>query len=374
MGQIFISHVEENADVALGIADGLEEAGYGTWCYERDALPGPSYLLQTARQIESSAAVVLLISADSLGSHQVTAEVVRAHESARPFVPVLIGISHVEFAARQPEWREALGSSTSIALPPGGVALLLPRVVDGLRGLGIAPSDGDGDDGTAPAAVPHVYRVPAATTAPAPPVAPPASMARRPLLVGAGVAVAALLLLAVGVVAIGGGGGDDTQPAQDASARTSASTVAEPSGASGGERASGSEEQPQQFASATNTPLATSAGSLRVASSVLTTKACPPTGIPGDCLSAGGSDRYLVLRLAPAGGGRAALSQVFLNEAHQSSLSFGGGLQAGNFRVSLDERANEIEIVYGVLSAGAVDDAVLLHWQANQPLLLAVTT
>jgi len=271
VGQIFISHVEENADVALGIADGLEEAGYGTWCYERDALPGPSYLLQTARQIESSAAVVLLISADSLGSHQVTAEVVRAHESAKPFVPVLIGISHVEFAARQPEWREALGSSTSIALPPGGVAPLLPRVLDGLRGLGIAPSDGD--DGTAPAAVPHVYRVPA--SAPAPPMAPQASMARRPLLVGAGVAVAALLLLAVGVVAIGGGGGgggDDAQRAQDASARTPASTVAEPSGASGGERASGSEEQTQQFASATNTPLATSAGSLRVASSVLTTR------------------------------------------------------------------------------------------------------
>ena len=370
MGQIFISHVEENADIALGIADGLQEAGYGTWCYERDALPGPSYLLQTARQIEASAAVVLLISPDSLGSHQVTAEVVRAHESARPFVPVLIGISHVEFAARQPEWREALGSSTSIALPAGGVAPLLPRVIDGLRGLGIAPSD---DDGTTGVAEPHVYRVTAgASSAPAPPA--PSASTRRPVVMGVGVAVATLLLLAIGVVALAGGGDDDsaTPDPQDASAVTIASSIPELSGASGIE--SERQQQPQQFASAVDTPLATSAGSLRVVASVLTTKACPPTGIPGDCLAAGGSDRYLVLRLAPAGGGKAALSQVFLNESHESSLSFGGGLRAGNFRVSLDERANEIEIVYGVLSTAAADDVVLLQWPANQALKLNVTT
>jgi hypothetical protein len=190
---------------------------------------------------------------------------------------------------------------------------------------------------------------------------------------GVGVAVAALLLVAIGVVALGGGGDDDAaQRAQDASARTAASSIPESSGASGSE--SEQQEQPQQFASAADTPLATSAGSLRVVASVLTTKACPPTGIPGDCLTSGGSDRYLVLRLAPAGGGKAALSQVFLNESHESSLSFGGGLRAGNFRVSLDEGANEIEIVYGVLSTAAADDAVLLQWPANQALKLNVTT
>ena len=33
MSHIFIAHVEEDAEIALGIALGLEEAGYNTWCY-----------------------------------------------------------------------------------------------------------------------------------------------------------------------------------------------------------------------------------------------------------------------------------------------------------------------------------------------------
>ncbi len=38
MSEIFISHVEEDADIALEIALGLEEAGYTIWCYEIDSI------------------------------------------------------------------------------------------------------------------------------------------------------------------------------------------------------------------------------------------------------------------------------------------------------------------------------------------------
>ena len=31
MAHIFISHVKEDADVALEVAEGLEKAGYSTW-------------------------------------------------------------------------------------------------------------------------------------------------------------------------------------------------------------------------------------------------------------------------------------------------------------------------------------------------------
>jgi hypothetical protein len=139
MTHIFISHVEEDADVALGIALGLEQAGFRTWCYETDSVAGVSYLLQTKQAIERSSAVVLVISAHSLNSNQITKEVVRAHESDKHFVPVLRGITHVEFQARQPEWREAIGAATSIRIPAQGVAEILPRVVDGLRALGVHP-------------------------------------------------------------------------------------------------------------------------------------------------------------------------------------------------------------------------------------------
>ena len=72
MSQIFISHVEEDAQVALELAQGLEAAGYRTWYYERDSDPGLSYLLQIDRAILDSRAVVLIISPQSIRSHQVT--------------------------------------------------------------------------------------------------------------------------------------------------------------------------------------------------------------------------------------------------------------------------------------------------------------
>ena len=137
MAHVFISHVEEDASVALSLALGLEEAGFTTWYYERDSLPGVSYLLQTGTAVENSLAVVLLISRNSLSSNQISREVVRAHESGRPVVPVLIDISHVAFQKRQPEWREAIGAATSIRVGDEGVTGVLPRVVAGLRALGV---------------------------------------------------------------------------------------------------------------------------------------------------------------------------------------------------------------------------------------------
>jgi hypothetical protein len=76
---------------------GLEEEGYRTWCYEVDSVVGTSYILQTGEVVVQFDAVIVIISPHSLSSNQVTKEVVRAHESARNFLPILHGISHVEF-------------------------------------------------------------------------------------------------------------------------------------------------------------------------------------------------------------------------------------------------------------------------------------
>ena len=56
MSDVFISHVEEDTEIALQIALGLEEAGYTTWCYEIDNIPGPSYLIQTGQTVEQAKA------------------------------------------------------------------------------------------------------------------------------------------------------------------------------------------------------------------------------------------------------------------------------------------------------------------------------
>ena len=61
MADIFISHVEEDGEIAVALAEGLEAAGYTTWYYERDTVPGPPYLVQVRKSIEEAQAFVLLI-------------------------------------------------------------------------------------------------------------------------------------------------------------------------------------------------------------------------------------------------------------------------------------------------------------------------
>ncbi len=198
MRDVFVSHVEEDAGIALELARGLEEAGYTTWYYERDSIPGPSYLLQTGAAVEACRAIVLVISPHSLGSNQVTAEVVRAHETGKPFIPVLAGIAHAEFQSRQPLWRQAVGSAASVAVPPQGARAIVPRLVAGLQALGIRPGEGEAE-GAAPAAETFTLPRPAApalrvTTGVKP------LWANRNAVVGALGAVGVLAL--VGVVAI----------------------------------------------------------------------------------------------------------------------------------------------------------------------------
>ena len=140
MSDIFISHVEDDDEVALEIALGLEKAGYTTWCYEADSVPGLSYLIQTGQAVEQAKTVVVVISPHSIVSRQVTKEIVRAHEAGKEFIPVRRNISHIEFQNRQPEWREAFGAASSIEITPAGIEDVVMRIVDGLKALGFDPS------------------------------------------------------------------------------------------------------------------------------------------------------------------------------------------------------------------------------------------
>jgi tetratricopeptide (TPR) repeat protein len=139
MSDVFISHVEENTQTALEIARGLEGAGYTTWTYERDSCPGPDYLDQVERAIDESQAVIVLISPDALGSQQVEDEVKWAREQGKHLVPILEGISWSEFQSRRPRWRMALGIATAVSVPPEGAGPIFPRLVRGLRELGVKP-------------------------------------------------------------------------------------------------------------------------------------------------------------------------------------------------------------------------------------------
>ncbi len=139
MVQLFISYVEEDSTLAFETAKALEAKGYSTWLYERDSVPGPSYLLQTGEAIDEAEAIVLIVSHSSVLSNQVTSEVIRAHEHSKPFIPLLHEISHSEFQERAPIWRQALASYTSISFS-ANTADSLAKVTEGLIAMGVASS------------------------------------------------------------------------------------------------------------------------------------------------------------------------------------------------------------------------------------------
>ncbi|UCG43860.1 MAG: Vps62-related protein [candidate division WOR-3 bacterium] len=141
MSHIFISHAERDGQVANSLGTELEKAGFRVWFYERDSLPGATYISQVAKALRECQAVVVIVSPESLKSDQVTNEIVRAYEGHKPFIPVLYGVTHEEFRESRDDWRQCLGASTSIAVPEQGVAAIVPRIARGLEHLGIKPGE-----------------------------------------------------------------------------------------------------------------------------------------------------------------------------------------------------------------------------------------
>ena len=357
MSDIFISYVEENSDLAVVIAAGLEAEGYTAWYYERDSLPGPSYLLQTAREIEKSQVVVLIISPDSLGSHQVTKEVIRAHESGKPFIPILRSITHVEFSNRQPEWKEAVGSATSISVPRQGASVILPRILEGLRGMGIEAS---GEAGTVGAGEYRGH----------------VSKRRKPLFIlgslrvfplTAIIGAVVVAALTTGGFVLGTSGSREPLPTQEPS------DLAEQFVPPPFEDAIEEEPVDETALDAATTDLTTTLGTLRVREARLTTEACPPPGIPEKCLNTSDPNRYLIITFQGSGGGDIALTTAFSVEANSSTVSY-LGRHYGASRTFYDEGSGEVEVVYGVLPADSAKGPVLLHWQDNPTLSLTITT
>jgi hypothetical protein len=50
-------------------------------------------------------------------------------------IPILRGISDIEYKRRKPEWRKAIGAITSIVIPEQGVAEIFPTLLKTLESL-----------------------------------------------------------------------------------------------------------------------------------------------------------------------------------------------------------------------------------------------
>jgi hypothetical protein len=168
--KIFISYVEEDGAVAHELAAGLESHGYSSWYYERDCPAGADYFEETFKAISDCEAMVVLISPRSLPSDQVTREIVRAVESSKATLPLLLEISHDDYAHRRPGWKQAMAAANATRIPVDSVSTVVPALVAGLSAKGIQADANGHEIPVAPAR--HTTQTPrtkSATTASASP-------------------------------------------------------------------------------------------------------------------------------------------------------------------------------------------------------------
>lgn len=137
MSDVFISHFNKDKDLAIAVADGLEQLGYSTWYYERDAAPGIDHLTQTSEAIENCGAVLLIISDDSIQSFEVDKEVDWTHLQHKPILPILRDLTWEDFEKRQKKWRIVLGATVGITVTINNIAQAIPRIRQGLEKHGI---------------------------------------------------------------------------------------------------------------------------------------------------------------------------------------------------------------------------------------------
>lgn len=156
---VYICHAGEDSELAREFADALERQGFSTWYYERDTLPGISYVAQCAEAIQRCESFLLLISTHSLASHDVTTEIRHAYGRNRRFLPILVDLSQAEFQHRQPEWRSTLGTAAIGEVRTGDVAATVSRLARTLALWSIRP------DGAAVEQPPGVRDTPASSDA-----------------------------------------------------------------------------------------------------------------------------------------------------------------------------------------------------------------
>lgn len=139
---IFICYVEEDSDVVKQLADGLEDAGYTTWYYERDTILGQSYSVQVAERIAGVRVILVVISKAFLSpkSPHTTNEILRAHEQGKRFVPVLRGVTHAELQEARPDLALCFGGAVSITIPSEGIFAILTRITRDFAASGFMPA------------------------------------------------------------------------------------------------------------------------------------------------------------------------------------------------------------------------------------------
>ncbi len=140
--QIMISYAEEDSAIVEALAKSIEEEGYTAWYYGRNGVAGRFHVDETSEVIRTATAVLVLLSEQSVRSHQVESELVIAHEHNKPCIPVLFALSYERFAALKPNWVAYMRAASGVELESvAGIPKILPKIVAGLVWLGEWPEN-----------------------------------------------------------------------------------------------------------------------------------------------------------------------------------------------------------------------------------------
>lgn len=322
MADVFISHVADDDRTAADLAEGLERQGLTTW--QDNGQPD-----RALTSIDDSKCVLVIVSPAALSSAKLTEQIVHAHRIGKPFMPVLVGLTHADWTSRQPEWRTAMGAATSIEVPAGGVDAILPRVVEGVAAL------------TAPRARP---------------AGRPGGLEKtvRRWWVPAILLLAAVAGLVVWIGSRGGGGG--ATPASTSS-HVPQGTQQFPLGA---------------LADSTTTPLQSVVGPMRVVDATATTQVCSRT-FDQECKTAPTGKRFVVVNLTEWDGRNVTFTDDLIRDMGRSYVFAGADRATFTASTQDDARSGSFRIVYEGLPSTAVTGDVRLAWPGSPTLRLHLT-
>ena len=109
--RVFISFASEDTDLAHRVVNRLEASGLRCWIADRDIEPGASYPAAITEAVANSDALLLLLTASSVGSPHVLRETEMAFSARRPILPVRVAgatpTPDLEYFLSRSQWFDA---------------------------------------------------------------------------------------------------------------------------------------------------------------------------------------------------------------------------------------------------------------------------
>ena len=122
---VFISYASQDAAVANSIVENLERHGLRCWVAPRDVKPGARYADAIVRAINEASALVLVLSANAIGSDHVAREIERAASKHKQVIAF-----RIDAMPLSPELEYFLSNSQWIDVPALGTPAALKKLAE----------------------------------------------------------------------------------------------------------------------------------------------------------------------------------------------------------------------------------------------------